>query len=74
VDRALGKVALPAQARGRHDVSRFEAVAIVREEHAGKMDAEIPAARAKIAQLIERRARDAAGDEDTGRVLPRHVS
>jgi hypothetical protein len=39
------------------------------------MDAEIAAARAKIAQLIERRARElAAGDEDTGRLLPRDVS
>jgi len=74
LDRALGKAALPTQG-GRHDVSRSEAVAIVREEYAIKMDAEIPTARAKVAQLIERRARElAAGAEDTGRLLPTDLS
>jgi len=72
LDRALGKAALQG---GRADVSRSEAVAIVREEYAIKMDAEIPTARAKVAQLIERRAREiAAGDEDTGRLLPKDLS
>jgi hypothetical protein len=50
LDRALGKAALQG---GRQDVSRSEAVAIVREERAIKMDAEIPAARAMVARLIE---------------------
>jgi hypothetical protein len=45
LDRALGKAALQG---GRHDVSRSEAVAIVRQERATKMDAEIPAARAML--------------------------
>ena len=39
------------------------------------MDAEIPTARAKVAQLIDRRARElAAGAEDTGRLLPTDLS
>jgi hypothetical protein len=57
LDRALGKAALQG---GRHDVSRSEAVAIVRQERATTMDAEIPAARAMLARLIERRARELA--------------
>src|SRR5215212_936698 len=72
LDRALGKAALQG---GRQDVTRSEAVAIAREEHALKMDAEVPAARAMIARLIERRARElAAGAEDTGRLLPTDLS
>jgi hypothetical protein len=74
LDRALGNAALPAQG-GRHDVTRSEAVAIAREEHALKIDAEVPAAREMVARLIERRARElAAGDENTGRLLPNDVS
>jgi hypothetical protein len=74
LDRALGKAALPAQG-GRHDVTRSEAVAIAREEHALKIDAEVPAAREMVARLIERRARElAAGAEDMGRLLPTDLS
>ena len=72
LDRALGKAALQG---GRQDVTRSEAVEIVRQERATKMDAEIPAARAMLARLIERRAREvAAGAEDTGSLLPKDLS
>ena len=72
LDRALGKA--PVQG-GRAEVSRSEAVAIAREEHALKIDAEVPAAREMVARLIERRARElAAGAEDTGRLLPTDLS
>jgi hypothetical protein len=74
LDPALGKTALSAQG-GRRDVSRSEAVAIVRQEFATKRDADIPVARAKVAELIERRARElAAGDEATGRLPPKDLS
>jgi len=55
LDRALGKAALQG---GRQDVTRSEAVEIVRQERATKMDAEIPAARAMLARLIVRRQLD----------------
>lgn len=72
LDRALGKAALQG---GRQDVTRSGAVEIVRQERATKMDAEIPAARAMLARLIERRAREvAAGAEDTGSLLPKDLS
>jgi hypothetical protein len=76
---STGVAVQPTRAPSTWSRQKYEAViaavAIVREEHAVKVDAEIPAARAKIAQLIERRARElAADDEDTGRLLPRDVS
>jgi hypothetical protein len=72
LDRALGKAALQG---GRQDVSRSEAVEIVRREFAQKRDAEIPAARAKLAELINRRAHELAnGAEDIGRLLPTDLS
>ena len=75
LDRALGKAALPIQHGGRLEIARAEAVAIAKEELAKERDTAIPAARAKIAQLIERRARElAAGDEATGRLLPKDLS
>jgi hypothetical protein len=71
LDRALGKAALQGR---RQDVTRSEAVEIVRQERATKMDAEIPAARAMLARLIERRRELAAGAEDTGSLLPKGLS
>ena len=74
LDRALGKAALPTQG-GRHDVTRSEAVAIVREEHAIKMDAEVPAAREMLARLVERRAQEiAAGNGTADRLIPHDLS
>src|SRR5215208_1233649 len=74
LDRALGKAALPTQG-GRHDVTRSEAVAIAREEHALKMDAEVPAAREMLARLVERRAQEiAAGNGTADRLIPHDVS
>ena len=72
LDRALGKAALPAQG---HDVSRSEAVAIAREEHALKIDAEVPAAREMVARLVERRAQEiAAGKGTADRLIPHDLS
>jgi hypothetical protein len=74
LDRALGKAALPAQG-GRHEIARAEAVAIAKAELTKERDTLIPSARAKVAQLIERRARELAdGAEDTGRLLPKDLS
>jgi hypothetical protein len=74
LDRALGKAALPANS-GRHEIARAEAVAIAKAELTKERDTLIPGARAKVAQLIERRARELAdGAEDTGRLLPKDLS
>ena len=74
LDRALGKAALPAQG-GRMDVTRSEAVAIAREEHALKIDAEVPAAREMVARLVERRAQEiAAGKGTADRLIPHDLS
>jgi hypothetical protein len=74
LDRALGKAALPANS-GRHEIARAEAVAIAKAELTKERDTLIPGARAKVAQLIERRARELAdGAEDTGRLLPTDLS
>ena len=74
LDRALGKTSLPADS-GRHVIARAVAVAIAKAELSKERDTLIPNARAKVAELIERRARELAdGAEGTGRLLPKDLS
>jgi hypothetical protein len=78
LDRALGKTSLPADS-GRHVIARAVAVevaiAIAKAKLSKERDTLIPNARAKAAELIERRARELAdGAEDTGRLLPTDLS
>jgi len=53
---------------------RSEAVAIAREEHALKIDAEVPAAREMVARLVERRAQEIAAGKGTANRLSRTTS
>jgi hypothetical protein len=75
LDRGLGKATQPQQVGASVEVSRAEAVAIAKEQLSIEMDQKAAGSREKLAQLLERRAREiAAGDGTSDRMLPHDLS
>ncbi len=75
LDRSLGKAGQPTPGEAGDELSRAQAIAAAKEEFTIEMDKRAAGSRAKLIQLLDRRAHEiAAGNGTSDRLLPHDLS